>query len=182
MHQPEQLRRFAVKLPPKARLQRALLVMDPMPQCTRLPGRIHLELSHVLSPWRSGSISWSRQPDLSLPMRASTVTATPPLPVRLDVTELVREWGEHRGRYYGLGLNAAGRGPGRACFTTGLTWGTGPRLEVFLAPEKKKKKRKRAADAGADAASDAGADGGRGTGEKDERPGSKREPVDRDDR
>jgi hypothetical protein len=55
---------------------------------------------------------------------------------------------------------ASGDSPTGACYTTGLTWGTGPRLSVYLWPE--------LPDAGADAdadggdAGDASADGGRG--------------------
>src|SRR5688572_2096293 len=41
------LLRFAVSLPPGGRLQRAYLVLDPMPQCTRRPGHIRIDVAHV---------------------------------------------------------------------------------------------------------------------------------------
>lgn len=155
------LLRFAVALPPERSIQRALLVLDAMPDCARLPGRVQLELAQVRSRWQPDAVSWSRRPELDMPMRAGAVHATPHRPLRLDVTKLVRQWGEHRGRYHGLAVLAQGEGPGPACFTTGATWGQGPRLEVYLAPVKTKR------DAGADAADDAGPDAGDGGGDDD---------------
>jgi hypothetical protein len=87
-------------------------------------------------------------------MRAGSISATPAQPLRRDVTELVRQWAEHRERFHGLAVLASGDGPGHACFTTGLTWGRGPRIEAYLLPPKKK-----SGDAGLD---DGGADGGDG--------------------
>jgi hypothetical protein len=142
------LLRFATKLPPGARVQRAFVVLAPMPQCASRPAAIRLELSHVLSSWRSESLSWSRQPKLGLPMRVATVRTLPARPLRLDVTDLLRQWQSHPNRHHGLGLSAAGTGPGKACYTAGLTGGHGPRLEVYLAPAKLLQRAGDAGDAG----------------------------------
>ena len=152
------LLRFAVKLPPRARVQRAIVVLDPMPQCASRPAEIRLELSQVLSSWRSQSLSWSRQPQISLPMQVATVRALPARPLRLDVTGQLRQWQEHPHRHHGLGLSAAGTGPGMACYTAGLTAGRGPRLEVYLAPPRRPKRAVDAGDQDATKTPDAGPD------------------------
>jgi hypothetical protein len=81
---------------------------------------------------------------MSVPMRAATVSATPARPLRLDVTELLREWRVDPERYHGLALLGSGDSDTGACYTSGLRWGSGPRLEVYLAPKEPK-------DGGADA-------------------------------
>jgi hypothetical protein len=149
------LLRFSVKLPTTARVQRALVVLDPMPQCASRPGQIRLELSQVLSSWRSESLSWSRQPKIGLPMQVATIRTLPARPLRLDVTGLLRQWQNHPRRHHGLGLSAVGTGPGRACYAAGLTTGHGPRLEVYLAPPKRPKRAVDAGDANATEALDA---------------------------
>ena len=127
--------RFAVTIPPEGKLQRALLVMDALPRCPRQPGRIRLELAHVEAPWTSAELSEARRPDLSLPMHAGDITVTPPKALRLDVTEVVRGWTEHRKRYHGIVLQGVGDSASGACFTSGVAWGRGPRLEVYLWPD-----------------------------------------------
>jgi hypothetical protein len=136
------LLRFALQLPATARIEAAVLRLDPMPACGVMPASVELELSHVLSPWRPETVSWTRRPALGLPMRTAPIVAAPPKPFRLDVTELVREWRDHPERFHGLGLLASGSGPGSACFASGLRSADGPRLELYLAPT---------LDAGADA-------------------------------
>lgn len=134
-HSSQLVMRYAVAVPPEAKLQRALLVMDPLPRCPRQPGRIRLEVSHVLAPWNSSELSAARRPELSLPMHAGDVTVTPPRALRLDVTDVVRAWAEHRSRYHGLALHGVGDSATGACFTSGVAWGRGPRLEIYLWPE-----------------------------------------------
>lgn len=127
--------RYAVTIPPERKLQRALLVMDPLPRCPRQPGRIRLEVAHVLAPWSSGELSPARLPKLSLPMHAGDLTVTPARALRVDVTDVVREWAEHRSRYHGLALQGVGDSATGACFTSGVAWGRGPRLEIYLWPD-----------------------------------------------
>jgi hypothetical protein len=152
------LMRFAVSLPPGARVQRALLLLDPLPQCARRPGRMAVEVAHVLSPWESSETQAGTQPRLSLPMRAGEASVTPPRPLRLDITEIVREWADHRTRYHGVALMASGDSPTGACFTTGVTWGEGPRLHIYVWPETPDAGVDAAVDADTDAAADAATD------------------------
>ena len=124
--------RFAVAIPPEEKLQRALLVMDPLPRCPRQPGRVRLEVAHVLAPWKSAELSAASPPELSLPMYAGDVTVTPEKALRVDVTDVVRQWATHRSRYHGLALQGVGDSATGACFTSGVAWGRGPRLEICL--------------------------------------------------
>jgi hypothetical protein len=135
--------RFALELPAEHELEHALLVLEPMPACERRPGTVELELAQVLSPWSSTDLERGRPPKLGVPLRAPSALVTPAQPLRLDVTELVASWLQRRDRYHGLALLASGDSPTGACFTTGMTWGNGPELHVFVRrPEK---------DAGSDA-------------------------------
>ena len=76
------------------------------------------------------------------------LAATPARVLRIDVTEVVRGWAKDRKRYHGLALIANGTSDTGACFTSGLTWGQGPRLQIFLRPDKP-------VDGGADGDADA---------------------------
>lgn len=134
-HSAQLVMRFAVSWPEGERLQRALLVMDPLPRCAPQPGRVRLELAHVTAPWLSGALTEAQRPELSLPMHAGEIRVTPPSPLRLDVTEVVRDWAAHRKRHHGLALSGVGDSPSGACFTSGVAWGQGPRLEIYLWPE-----------------------------------------------
>ena len=129
------LMRFAIALPDDARLQRAVISLDPMPQCVRRPGRIEIEVAHVLSPWRSSQLTAGNQPKLGLPMRLAETSATPAKPLRIDVTEIVQAWKEHRKRYHGVALSASGESDSGACYTTGLAYGVGPRLDLYFWPD-----------------------------------------------
>ncbi len=146
--------RFAVAVPPAERLQRALLTLEPLPSCARSPGRMTLELLPIMSPWRSSELSTGRRPELDTPLRVGEASVTPPQPLRLDVTELVRAWSKHKKRHHGVVLMATGDSATGACFTSGTTWGTAPTLSVYLWPEE--------SDAGADGSSDRDGGGGGG--------------------
>ena len=141
--------RFSVTLPPDEKLQKAILRLDPLPRCEHTPGRIALELADVLEPWTSAQLARGRQPKLDIPMRLADTSATPARPLMLDVTEIVKRWSEHPDRYQGVALLAIGDSPSGACFTSGLSWGRGPRLTLYFWPPDR--------DAGADAAD--GSDG-----------------------
>jgi hypothetical protein len=147
------LLRFAVTLPPGRRLQRAILKLDPMPRCGQTPGRLAVSVAHILAPWRSSELSAATRPPLSLPIHVADTAATPPRALMADVTEVVREWQAHRKRYHGLALSASGASESGACYTTGLSHGRGPRLDIYLWPEQDAGS---ARDAGTDGATDAG--------------------------
>lgn len=125
---------FSLEIPEGRRLQRALLELDPLPRCDESPGRVGLELAHVLSPWSSEGLARGRRPRLGIPMRLADASATPPRALALDVTEVVRAWQEERGRYHGVAILASGDSPTGACYSSGVSAGVGPRLSVYLWP------------------------------------------------
>jgi hypothetical protein len=129
------LLRFAIELPERATVQRALLLLDPLPRCDRRQGRVSLELAHVLESWRPSTVSSGRRPRLGLPMRAGELFVMPAKAMRLDVTEVVRSWQREPQRYHGVALIHRGDSPSGACFSNGIRWGEPPRLQVFLAPD-----------------------------------------------
>ncbi|MEZ4445639.1 MAG: DNRLRE domain-containing protein [Polyangiaceae bacterium] len=148
--------RFALDLPDGARVQRALLVLDALPECRRRPGLVSFEVAQILERWSSASATPARRPRTSLPMRAGELSVTPPQPLRLDVTELVRAWRAPHAESFGLALRAEGSSESGACFSSGLSWGKGPRLVVFLWPEED--------GAGGGGGAGGGEDGGGGAG------------------
>jgi hypothetical protein len=158
--------RFAVKLPPEKKLQKALLRLEPLARCERAPGRIALELADVIAPWSSAQLARGRRPKLGIPMRIADTSATPARPLLLDVTELVRRWQQHEGRFHGVALLAHGNSASGACFSSGVSDAVGPRLQVFFWPP---------ADAGSDASDGGDAEGGQDAG-ADASPKSEDEP------
>jgi len=154
------LLRFAVKLPADARLQRALLVLEPLPRCERRAGRVSIELAQVLASWTSQTVARTRLPRTGLPMRAGDFAIMPVQPIRIDVTELVSDWLRHRRRYHGLLLSASGTSPTGGCYATGAAEGRGPSLELFFQtapPDAGTDAADAAGDGSADAAGDAAA-------------------------
>jgi hypothetical protein len=89
----------------------------------------------VLAPWRSDGVDRGARPSIGVPMLAQDTSITPPRPLRVDVTEIVKDWVKHRARYHGVALLASGTSATGACITTGVSFGLGPRLDVYLWPE-----------------------------------------------
>jgi len=161
---------FAIRLPPEARVQAALLVLDPVPGCSRGPAELELTLAQVLSPWDSRTVGHSRLPTLGLPKRAAAWAAMPARALRLDVTGFIAPSAEHRKRLFGIALRVSAEGPGAACYSTGLSSGRPPRLEIYLDPEPPKGPTSGdRADAGGSDAGDGGpgSDGGDGGPERE---------------
>ncbi len=140
--------RFALAVPPAQRIQRALLIVEPLRRCARTPGRMTLEVAHIVAPWRSSTLGSGKRPRLATPMHVGEASVTPPQALRIDVTEIVKAWAKQRKRYHGIALMAAGHSTTGACYSSGLTTDRGPHLNVYLWPD--------TSDAGVDSASDAG--------------------------
>lgn len=152
------LLRFALpRRPPRGRLQRALLRLDPLPHCPVRAGRMAVELATILTPWRSTALSPGRLPRLDLPWRLADHSATPSAVWHLDVTALVRRWRREGNHDHGLALLTAGNSDTGACFSSGVRWGRGPRLVLYFVDPPR---RDGGAEGGADAAADGSADGG----------------------
>ncbi len=126
------LLRFAATWRDDAEIASAFVVLDPSPGAPP-PGReVTLEVARVLEPWRSEAATWGRQPRLSIPEAAAVVRRSPALPLRIDVTELVRGWALRRADDHGIAILAPGEDPVGAGYSMGIAEGAGPRLEVYL--------------------------------------------------
>jgi hypothetical protein len=128
----------ALELDEKAVIRRALIVLDPLPRCPVGYGEMRVEIAELLEPWRAEGVKARRLPRMSLPLAAGKFSITPPQPLRIDVTELAREW-QQKGSF-GIALLSSGTSASGGCYV-GVGAGHGPRLEVFLAVPKKKKKK-----------------------------------------
>jgi hypothetical protein len=89
-------------------------------------------MAKVLEPWQPGVVSWGRLPRLSVPRAAGRQRPRGAGPIRVDVTPLVRDWGRRDADDHGLALLARGDDAYGALVSTGVSQGTGPRLEVYV--------------------------------------------------
>ncbi|MFT3774495.1 MAG: DNRLRE domain-containing protein [Minicystis sp.] len=124
--------RFEATWRDDAEVSSAFLVLDPLDVAPPAATAITFEMARVVEPWRPAIVSWGRQPRLAVPMTAGTVRARPALPVRVDVTPLVRSWARRDPDDHGIALLAKGDDPYGAVISLGVTQGKGPRLEVYV--------------------------------------------------
>jgi hypothetical protein len=114
----------------EARIERAYLRLEPESTGAYDAEPVDVEVWRVRRAWSPGEFDWGSQPSLGPPH--ARATALPRKPLRVDVTELVREAEQHPRRSYGFAvLSAAGDGHG-ASFATGVGGRWLPRLEVYL--------------------------------------------------
>ncbi len=114
---------------PEKDIERAYLRLEPEASGTFDATPVDLEVWRVKQPWQSGAFSWSSQPALGPPRAQGRALGRKPL--RIDVTELVREAVQHPRRSHGfavLGGNGDGNG---VSFATGVGGQWLPRLEVY---------------------------------------------------
>jgi hypothetical protein len=90
---------------------------------------VPIEVWKLAASWSPETLSRGLRPGLSRPMARGIARTTPPMPVRVDVTSIVRELARASADD-GVGIAAKGsRGPG----VTVVTAAAGaPRLEVYL--------------------------------------------------
>jgi hypothetical protein len=113
------------------RVRTAFLLLEP--RAAALTGSdVLLEVGCVRQDWRGSALAWNEQPGLVAPFSRGIARAAPPLPVRVDVTELVRFWAAHPERDFGLGVRANGTSELGVALATGLDGGMAPRLDVYL--------------------------------------------------
>jgi hypothetical protein len=124
--------RFAATWRDDAEVASAFLVLDPLDGAPPAASPIAFEMARILSPWRAEEVSWGRQPRLSVPLTAGSMRARPTLPVRVDVTPIVRSFGKRSPDDHGLALLATGADAYGAVISMGVSQGRGPRLEVYI--------------------------------------------------
>jgi hypothetical protein len=73
-----------------------------------------------------------RPPRLAPPSSAGLARGGPALPLRIDVTEIVRWLDRHPRSDHGVAVSAASVDDHGASFATGGSVGLGPRLELYV--------------------------------------------------
>ncbi len=129
------LLRFAIDLPAESRLQSAWLELRRSPLCLPRPARVKLGVSHVFSRWHEPTEARWLRPRLSPLMHAATTRATRVEPLRVEVTNVVRNWMDERTRFHGLLLgidrSEAAEASPRLCYSSGLLAHAGPLLVLY---------------------------------------------------
>jgi hypothetical protein len=124
--------RFAATWRDDADVVSAFLVLDALEGAPPSGGPITFETARIVEAWQSGVVSWGRQPRLGVPRQAGTVRARPTVPLRVDVTPLVRDWARRASDDHGIALLARGDDAYGAVVSMGVSQGSGPRLEVYV--------------------------------------------------
>ncbi|HMJ12071.1 MAG TPA: hypothetical protein VK524_11690 [Polyangiaceae bacterium] len=124
--------RFAPVRARAQRIDRAFLLLEPMPGAAGGHDDVQVEALHVGSSWDDASLSWSRQPRVGLPKSPGLARSSPPSTLRIDVTELVRHQRERSHADVAIAVKAGGGSGAGAVFATGATRGLGPRLELYV--------------------------------------------------
>lgn len=120
------------ELPRSGAVNAAFLLLDVSAGAVAGPD-VELEVGRAAGPWSGPALTWSAQPGLAPPVARGIARSAPPLPVRIDVTELVSD--ADPGDGFVLRATEA-TGPG-VTLDTGLDGGTPPRLDVYFAPSQR---------------------------------------------
>ncbi len=124
--------RFAATWRDDAEVVSAFLVLDALEGSPPATSPITLEMARVEEAWQPALVSWGRQPRLGVPRAAGAVRMRPAVPLRVDVTPLVRAWSRRDADDHGIALLAHGDDAYGAIVSTGVSQGAGPRLEVYV--------------------------------------------------
>jgi hypothetical protein len=124
--------RFVPSWQDEAEILSAFLVIHPLDDAPPAAAPIAFEMARIVEPWRADTTSWGRQPRLTVPITAGAVQARPTLPVRVDVTPLVRDWAKRKRDDHGIALLARGDDAFGTPCSLGIARGAGPRLEVYV--------------------------------------------------
>jgi hypothetical protein len=93
---------------------------------------------------------------MAIPAFAGTFPTAPAQALRVDITEIVREWARRPGKSFGLAVLATSSNDSGGCYASGNAIGRGPRLEVYLQVPEPKKKETKGTGAGGGGGRDAG--------------------------
>jgi hypothetical protein len=126
------LLRFVASWRDDAEVTSAFLLLDPLENAPPARSSTNLGVAQILEPWSAETATWGRQPRLGVPEVSAIVPATFTPRLRVDVTSLVRRWPKRAEDDHGIALLAEGKDPFGAVYSTGLSHGAGPRLEVYV--------------------------------------------------
>ncbi len=122
--------RFAPLSVDSKRIERAFLRLEPATTGPFDRDPVRVEVWRVSRDWSAARLQRSNQPSLAPPLAHALAEARKPL--RVDVTDLVREAEQHPQRSHGMAVLAAGGDGHGQSFATGIDGGWLPRLEVYL--------------------------------------------------
>jgi hypothetical protein len=114
------------------RVDNAFLVLEPLPGTPGDPEDVPVEAWRIAGRWQTSDLSWVHQPKRAPPFARGLARSSPPSPLRIDVTAIVRHWHEHARSERGLVVKSAGGGAFGASFATGASGGAAPRLELYV--------------------------------------------------
>jgi hypothetical protein len=113
-------------------LESAFLILEPMPGTHRGASDVEVHAWRVTGAWQASELSWLAQPRRAPPSAIGIARAAPPMPLRVDVTSIVRYFAQHPRSDRGIVLKAGGSGALGASFATGAAGGNAPRLELYV--------------------------------------------------
>jgi hypothetical protein len=133
------LLRFAVNFSSAANIVEAYVVLRRSDVVDDDPAPIVLHATRIVEPWAGRSTSWALQPQMQeLRTPSTTVEPSGPGLVRLDVRDLVRQWGRHDPTDQGIGIIAETESRTGTSFALasggsgGRTEDVEPYLEVYV--------------------------------------------------
>ncbi len=126
------LLRFPAPFRDTTQILSAHLVMDPPQGAVPGPMPVRLRIARVLEPWAPKDASWATLPRLSSVDDSFLASTWGHRSLRLDVTQQVRRWREHRADDQGLAVMASPQNEVGETYCLGLAGGNGPRLDVYL--------------------------------------------------
>jgi hypothetical protein len=113
-------------------VEAAFVVVQPAEGAGAASGWVDVEARDVPRPFDGARLDWSRRPPTDRPAGAARTRGAPGVPLRIDVTPIVRRWVHHGHRMGRIALVARAAEDVGATFSTGLGQGPAPRLEVYL--------------------------------------------------
>jgi hypothetical protein len=113
------------------RIEAAFIVLDPMPGTLPSNDDVTVEAWRVRERWDASELTWLTQPSLVPPSSSGIARSSPPLPLRIDVTDIVSYLRAHGKSDFGIALKSGSGDHGGASFATGANGGRAPRLEVY---------------------------------------------------
>lgn len=133
--------RILVKFPKsdwgKQTVTKAFLLLDRAEGAQAGPDEIVVRAASIVEPWSAkadAGTSWASPPNaVSIATGEARISPRGSAPIRIEVTDYAIALGKKDARPWGLRIEAKGDGYG-VPIATGFGAGTGPRLEVYLAP------------------------------------------------
>ncbi|MEZ4375066.1 MAG: DNRLRE domain-containing protein [Polyangiaceae bacterium] len=112
-----------------SRVSRAFLLLSPLPDAAQGAGDANVSAWRLVESW-SDDVDYIHQPKADRPSADGIAHA--PLPLRIDVTDLVRRWLANSGSTHGIVLKSSSSAGQPQVYATGLGPGRAPLLEVYF--------------------------------------------------